>query len=120
MARTTIQLRVRPEIRSTTGIAATASPEKTSEPTAVRLRPTRSTRVPAKTLETNSGSKAAADTRPAAPALPVCSITSHGRATIITPLPTAEIKVLDSSRRIGPRFPPADIGTPFRDHPTET
>ena len=100
-ARPTSHAMSRPMKRSTRGIAATATAESTSEPMATRRRPKVSTTVPENRLEISSGSAVAAASRPADPALPVRSSTSHGRTTIAAPLPTPEISVADSSSRRG-------------------
>ena len=88
-------------ISAATGIIAAETAEKTSEPTLVRCRPSRSMITPLASDATSIGTAPAATTMPAAAGSLVSCSVSHGSAIEATPLPVPAISVAASRARKG-------------------
>ena len=81
---------------ASTGTIATLTIDSRSLPTATRRRPSMSIRVPLNSIDTSSGSDAAAAIRATAVASPPDSSTSHGNATSVMPFAVPDRTVVTS------------------------
>ena len=88
--------RFSPTVMASTGTIATLTIDSRSLPTATRRRPSMSIRVPLNSIDTSSGSDAAAAIRATAVASPPDSSTSHGNATSVMPFAVPDRTVVTS------------------------